>query len=123
MCRSEAYNFNKLNSKKQPSYLGAAMTTSVLEREEESKHDSSSGTDPDIITGILPDTDTTNADDLILQANGHKPQLRRQFNWLSALGLGFSITNSWVGYLVGCPPSLPLCSLLTAIRRATLART
>ena len=41
-----------------------------------------------------------NPDDLILRANGHKPQMRRQFNWLSALGLGFSITNSWVGYLV-----------------------
>lgn len=41
-----------------------------------------------------------NADDIILRANGHKPQMRRQFNWLSALGLGFSITNSWVGYLV-----------------------
>ncbi|XHG09928.1 hypothetical protein AWENTII_012964 [Aspergillus wentii] len=23
----------------------------------------------------------------------------RQFDWLSALGLGFSITNSWIGYL------------------------
>ncbi|KAL4929652.1 amino acid permease-domain-containing protein [Aspergillus undulatus] len=42
---------------------------------------------------------TPTADDLILAANGHKPELRRQFNWLSALGLGFSITNSWVGYL------------------------
>lgn len=45
---------------------------------------------------LLADT----ADDIILRANGHKPQMRRQFNWLSALGLGFSITNSWVGYLV-----------------------
>ncbi|KAL4918505.1 amino acid/polyamine transporter I [Aspergillus aurantiobrunneus] len=52
----------------------------------------------DISTGtVLPASD--NADDLILQANGHKPELRRQFSWLSALGLGFSITNSWVGYL------------------------
>ncbi|RDW93098.1 uncharacterized protein DSM5745_00420 [Aspergillus mulundensis] len=42
---------------------------------------------------------TINADDLVLRANGHKPELRRQFNWLSALGLAFSITNSWVGYL------------------------
>ncbi|KAL5047364.1 hypothetical protein BDW71DRAFT_196810 [Aspergillus fruticulosus] len=52
-----------------------------------------------ISTGIFTDTDAINIDDLILQANGHKPELRRQFNWLSALGLGFSITNSWVGYL------------------------
>ncbi|KAL4753179.1 hypothetical protein BDW72DRAFT_210674 [Aspergillus terricola var. indicus] len=75
------------------------MATSGPDTEGESKHDPSNRTNPDIITGILTGTDTTNTDDLILQANGHKPQLRRQFNWLSALGLGFSITNSWVGYL------------------------
>ncbi|KAL2814851.1 amino acid permease-domain-containing protein [Aspergillus cavernicola] len=40
-----------------------------------------------------------NIDDIILRANGHTAELKRQFNWLSALGLGFSITNSWVGYL------------------------
>ncbi|RKL23004.1 hypothetical protein BFJ68_g1208 [Fusarium oxysporum] len=38
-------------------------------------------------------------DDAILRANGHKSELKRQFSWLSALGLGFSITNSWAGYL------------------------
>lgn len=38
-------------------------------------------------------------DDAVLRANGHKSDLRRQFNWISALSLGFSITNSWVGYL------------------------
>ncbi|KAE8381889.1 amino acid/polyamine transporter I [Aspergillus bertholletiae] len=38
-------------------------------------------------------------DDAILRANGHQSAMPRQFNWLSALGLGFSITNSWVGYL------------------------
>ncbi|KAL4742094.1 amino acid permease-domain-containing protein [Aspergillus similis] len=75
------------------------MATSGPETKGESTHDSSNGTNPDNITSILTDTDTTNTDDLILQANGHKPQLHRQFNWLSALGLGFSITNSWVGYL------------------------
>lgn len=41
-----------------------------------------------------------NIDDAILRANGHEAAMRRQFNWLSALGLGFSITNSWIGYLV-----------------------
>jgi choline transport protein len=41
-----------------------------------------------------------NIDDAILRANGHKPEMKRQFSWLSALGLGFSITNSWAGYLV-----------------------
>ena len=40
------------------------------------------------------------ADDAVLRANGHKSELKRQFNWISALGLGFSITNSWAGYLV-----------------------
>lgn len=39
-------------------------------------------------------------DDAVLRANGHKSELKRQFNWLSALGLGFSITNSWAGYIV-----------------------
>lgn len=39
-------------------------------------------------------------DDAVLGANGHKAEMRRQFNWISALGLGFSITNSWAGYLV-----------------------
>ncbi|KAK1625277.1 amino acid/polyamine transporter I [Colletotrichum phormii] len=38
-------------------------------------------------------------DDIILRANGHNTAMRRQFSWMSALGLGFSITNSWVGYL------------------------
>ncbi|WZH39199.1 amino acid/polyamine transporter I [Fusarium acuminatum] len=38
-------------------------------------------------------------DDAILRANGHTAELKRQFSWLSALGLGFSITNSWAGYL------------------------
>jgi hypothetical protein len=44
-----------------------------------------------------------NVDDAVLRANGHKSDLKRQFNWLSALSLGFSITNSWVGYLVSLP--------------------
>lgn len=39
-------------------------------------------------------------DDAILRANGHEAVLQRQFRWLSALGLAFSITNSWIGYLV-----------------------
>ncbi|KAJ0422828.1 choline transporter [Aspergillus carlsbadensis] len=38
-------------------------------------------------------------DDAILRANGHEAVMPRQFNWISALGLGFSITNSWIGYL------------------------
>lgn len=42
-------------------------------------------------------------DDAILRANGHEAQMARQFNWLAALGLGFSITNSWIGYAVNQP--------------------
>ncbi|KAF2168982.1 hypothetical protein M409DRAFT_65312 [Zasmidium cellare ATCC 36951] len=39
------------------------------------------------------------ADAAVLAANGHDTVMRRSFSWLAALGLGFSITNSWVGYL------------------------
>ncbi|KAB8262170.1 choline transporter [Aspergillus pseudonomiae] len=51
---------------------------------------------PGTVTDISKDADD---DDAILRANGHQTAMPRQFNWLSALGLGFSITNSWVGYL------------------------
>ncbi|KAM6538176.1 hypothetical protein FALCPG4_000059 [Fusarium falciforme] len=37
-------------------------------------------------------------DDNILLAQGHVPVMRRSFNLLGTLGLGFSITNSWVSY-------------------------
>ncbi|KAI4244147.1 MAG: hypothetical protein L6R40_003131 [Gallowayella cf. fulva] len=38
-------------------------------------------------------------DDAYLRAQGHEAALQRSFSPLAALGLGFSITNSWVGYL------------------------
>lgn len=41
--------------------------------------------------------------DLALQAQGHDLVMERQFSWVAALGLAFSITNSWVGYLVSKP--------------------
>lgn len=44
--------------------------------------------------------DIQEVDDAILHAQGHEVVLTRQFNWTSALGLAFSVTNSWVGYLV-----------------------
>lgn len=44
--------------------------------------------------------DYASHNDTNLQANGHRAEISRQFNWISALGFGFSITNSWVGYLV-----------------------
>ncbi|KAK1848901.1 amino acid transporter [Colletotrichum chrysophilum] len=37
-------------------------------------------------------------DDAILRAQGHAPALKRTFNTLGTLGLGFSITNSWLSY-------------------------
>ena len=39
-------------------------------------------------------------DDAILRAQGHDAAMPRSFSIMSALGLGFSITNSWVGYAV-----------------------
>lgn len=44
--------------------------------------------------------DSREVDDAILHAQGHDAVLTRQFNWISALGLAFSVTNSWIGYLV-----------------------
>ncbi|KAL8682513.1 MAG: hypothetical protein Q9186_001460 [Xanthomendoza sp. 1 TL-2023] len=38
-------------------------------------------------------------DDAYLRAQGHEAALQRSFSPLAALSLGFSITNSWVGYL------------------------
>lgn len=45
-------------------------------------------------------TTTDDNDDTILRINGHEAVLERRFSWISALGLAFSITNSWIGYLV-----------------------
>lgn len=42
-------------------------------------------------------------DDAVLHAQGHEAAMERQFNWISALGLAFSVTNSWVGYLASKP--------------------
>ena len=53
----------------------------------------------------LQEGKTTDAvDDAVLRLNGHEAVLERQFSWISALGLAFSITNSWVGYLVSMFP-------------------
>ncbi|TQB71169.1 hypothetical protein MPDQ_007759 [Monascus purpureus] len=45
------------------------------------------------------EVDYANHNDANLQTNGHRTEISRQFNWISALGFGFSITNSWVGCL------------------------
>lgn len=54
----------------------------------------------DVTDGTVEETSLEDEDDAVLRANGHEAVMPRQFNWISALGLGFSITNSWIGYLV-----------------------
>ncbi|PWY89689.1 choline transporter [Aspergillus sclerotioniger CBS 115572] len=49
----------------------------------------------DIHHGVLSDIKGDGATGI----NGHTQAMPQQFSWLSALGFGFSITNSWVGYL------------------------
>lgn len=47
----------------------------------------------------------------------------RQFNWLSTLGISFSITNSWAGYMVSIYANAPVISSEAYnVCRATLAR-
>ncbi|KAL5342282.1 choline transporter [Aspergillus crustosus] len=53
----------------------------------------------DVPPGVVQSDKNKDDDDAILRANGHTQAMPRQFSWISALGLGFSITNSWVGYL------------------------
>lgn len=76
-----------------------AMMTETASANEEPKRPSSEGH----VDQLLNRVDTAAADevdDAILRANGHDAVLQRQFKWISALGLAFSITNSWIGYLV-----------------------
>ena len=54
----------------------------------------------DDCTGSTPGEDRQGSQsDAVLLAQGHKAAMRRTFSPFAALGLGFSITNSWVGYL------------------------
>ncbi|KAI9150864.1 Choline transport protein [Paramyrothecium foliicola] len=48
--------------------------------------------------GELGHSKTINVDDNVLLAQGHAPVLKRTFDLLGSLGLGFSITNSWLSY-------------------------
>ncbi|KAK7419472.1 hypothetical protein QQZ08_010842 [Neonectria magnoliae] len=73
------------------------MSSADKDPTEESREDNQS-----IARGSI----SNDIDDAVLRANGHQSDLKRQFNWLSALGLGFSITNSWVGYLSNFGQSL-----------------
>lgn len=77
-----------------------AIENSVRSFEDETKNPAEPSGKEELIVGIINTVE--DADDVVLRANGHDPAMQRQFKWLSALGLAFSITNSWVGYLV-CP--------------------
>ncbi|CAI6013903.1 unnamed protein product [Clonostachys chloroleuca] len=55
--------------------------------------DMSNCNESDVGVGKVEDVD-----DNILMAQGHVPVLKRSFNLLGTLGLGFSITNSWLSY-------------------------
>lgn len=55
---------------------------------------------PSVEAGACEDILKGDDDDAVLRANGHEAAMPRQFTWVSALGLAFSIINSWIGYLV-----------------------
>jgi hypothetical protein len=83
--------------------------------------DSESVTHESVAHGTILGDDV---DDAVLRANGHNSDLKRQFSWISALGLGFSITNSWAGYLVSCKANIASPAIGTDLsNRATSART
>ncbi|CAG8220611.1 unnamed protein product [Penicillium salamii] len=52
-----------------------------------------------IEAGVCENVLKCDEDDAVLRANGHEAAMPHQFTWLSALGLSFSIINSWIGYL------------------------
>lgn len=62
------------------------------------------------------------ADAAVLAANGHETAMRRSFSWLAALGLGFSITNSWVRYLVRLDSRTTIGLFAKVLNRAALDR-
>lgn len=75
--------------------------------------------DSTVQTGTMEDL-KGDLDDNILRAQGHEAVLIRQFSWIAALGLGFSITNSWAGYLVRHSRAAAQTSLL--LLRLTISR-
>lgn len=81
-----------------------------------------------IEAGVCENVLKCDEDDAVLRANGHEAAMPHQFTWLSALGLSFSIINSWIGYLV-CPirqcrqVEVGLILIFFSMSRAALART
>ncbi|KAJ3466538.1 hypothetical protein MRS44_004102 [Fusarium solani] len=49
-------------------------------------------------TILIPDHHGDDLDNAILRAQGHEAALPRSFSWGGAIGLGYSITNSWMSY-------------------------
>lgn len=51
--------------------------------------------------------DKSTADELQLEALGHKGELQRNFSFLSMLGLAFAILNSWTALSASLSLALP----------------
>ncbi|KAI9149882.1 Choline transport protein [Paramyrothecium foliicola] len=72
---------------------------SDLEKKTASKLATKVPTVGSLADGNVVDLVAIDADEAQLRANGHTTVMKRQFRWIAALGLAFTITNSWVGYL------------------------
>ena len=55
----------------------------------------------------MPDRERSTADELQLEALGHKGELQRNFSFLSMLGLAFAILNSWTALSASLSLALP----------------
>lgn len=55
----------------------------------------------------MTDKPQSDADELQLEALGHKGELKRQFSPLSMLGLAFAILNSWTALSASLSLALP----------------
>ena len=77
-----------------PSAASLASSTATM------SPNSCNGTENDDRTEFVPAEPPQDLkSNAILLAQGHKAAMKRSFSPFAALGLGFSITNSWVGYL------------------------
>ncbi|KAF1949876.1 amino acid transporter [Byssothecium circinans] len=72
-----------------------APSDGIIQNEFAASDDSDKGA----IAQVEKGRTTDEIDNAILKLNGHEAVLERRFSWVSALGLAFSITNSWVGFL------------------------
>ena len=92
------------------------------------RHEPSSESTSNVDLGSVDDLPTSTLDDAVLRAQGHEAAMPRMFSFWSSLGLGFSITNSWVGYLsnfgqnlvYGGPQSVVFGLLVAAVCQWTI---